>query len=146
MPAARIASADESGVVAVEFALVLPLILMVLFAIIQFGQLFNHLNDSNQIAADGARFAAVDVNPGGGGQTLQQYLAAQGDTAALRSHISVCISFPGAGSASTVGNPVEVSTSSTFTLIPLLGGATLTLHGSATMRLERSASHYSAGC
>lgn len=144
MHAARTARTEESGVVAVEFALVLPLILIVLFSIIQFGQLFNHLNDGNQIAADGARFAAVDVNPGTGGQTLQQYLVSQADTSGLRSKIGVCVSFP--SGASTIGNPVKVSTSSTFTLIPLLGGATLTLHGAATMRIERTASHYSAGC
>lgn len=145
MTHARTSPSDESGVVAIEFALVLPLILMVLFAIIQFGQLFNHLNDSNQIAADGARFAAVNVNPGTGGQTLQQYLKDQADTTDLKSKLSVCVSFPNGG-ATTIGNPVKISTSSTFTLIPLLGGVTFTLHGAATMRIERTATNYAAGC
>lgn len=137
-------SANQSGVVAIEFALVLPLILIVLFAIIEFGQLFNHLNDSNQIAADGARFAAVNAKPGGAGMTLQQFLADQADTSALKSKIKVCISFPNGNSG--IGDPVTVETSSSFTLIPLLGGATLSLKGSATMRIERSATNYSGGC
>ena len=55
--------------VAVEFALVLPLILFVLFAIIDFGQVFNNLNDANHIAGMGARYAAVDNKPTG--DTLQ---------------------------------------------------------------------------
>lgn len=133
---------DESGVVAIEFALVLPIILIFMFAIIQFGQLFNHLNDSNQIAANGARFAAVDNNPGG--STLQNYLVGQGDTQHLRDNAKVCITLP--TGSSTVGNPVKVSVSSSFTLIPLLGGATLSLNGHATMRIERAPTKYTPGC
>jgi len=133
---------SESGVVAIEFALVLPIILIFMFAIIQFGQLFNHLNDSNQIAANGARFAAVDNNPGGG--TLQSYLVDQGDTQHLRDNAKVCITMPSGNS--NVGDPVKVSVSSNFTLIPLLGGATLALNGHATMRIERTPTKYTPGC
>ena len=133
---------NESGVVAIEFALTLPIILIFMFAIIQFGQLFNHLNDSNQIAANGARYAAVDNNPGG--STLQSYLVGQGDTQHLRDNAKVCITFE--NGTSDVGDPVKVSVSSSFTLIPLLGGATLSVNGHATMRIERTPSKYSAGC
>lgn len=140
-------SSDESGVVAIEFALVLPIILVFLFSIIQFGQLFNHVNDSNQIAANGARFAAVDRNPGGSG-TLQTYLALQADTQNLRDHIKVCITYP--NGTSNVGDPVKVSVTSNFTLIPLLakfnGGAAVPLHGEATMRIERASSVVTGGC
>lgn len=132
----------ESGVVAIEFALTLPIILIFLFAIIQFGQLFNHVNDSNQMAADGVRYAAVDGNPGG--STLQAYILERGDTQHLRDSAKVCITFP--ESISEVGYPVKVSVSSSFTLIPLLGGATLSLNGHATMRIERPPTKYFAGC
>ncbi len=137
---------DESGVVVIEFALTLPIILVFMFAIIQFGQLFNHVNDSNQIAADGARLAAVDNKPGG--PSLQSYLAQQGDTQSLRDNVKVCIEFP--NGTSKVGDPVKVHVSSTFTLIPLLasfnGGAGLALNGYATMRIERTPTQYAAGC
>ena len=135
---------DESGIVAVEFALVLPFILVFLFAIIDFGQIFNHVNDANQIAADGARFAAVNVSPNGA--TLQSYLAQQADTQYLEDHISVCVDFP--NGSSNVGDPVRVNVTSSFQLVPLLGGSTIDLHGSATMRLERppTPAIISAGC
>lgn len=145
---------DERGVVAVEFALILPLVLFIFLAIVDFGRVFNYLNDTNQIAANGARYAAVDQNPGGG--TLQEYLAAQGDTKELRdggseavdAPLDVCIDFPAnvlTGTSGQVGDPVTVKVESEFDLIPLLGGISLPIRGSATMRLERPPS-YSADC
>lgn len=136
----------DDGVVAVEFALILPLLLMCLMAIIEFGQVFNNLNDANHIAGNGARFAAVDSKPAGWTGSLQDYMKSQGDTAKLRSTIGVCISFPGGASMSTIGSPVRVRVTSNYELIPLLGGVTIPLTATATMRIERSASVYSAGC
>ncbi|MCW3016569.1 MAG: hypothetical protein JWO02_3661 [Solirubrobacterales bacterium] len=137
---------DESGVVAIEFALVLPFILMFIFLITDFGRFFNYLNDANQIAADGARMAAVNTYPGSAA------LRSRGDTSELRSPsggshlpggISVCIDFP--AGTSKVGDPVRVKTTGTFKLVPILGGISVPLHGEATMRIERTPS-YSAGC
>lgn len=144
---ARRVAGDESGVVAIEFALVLPLILMVLFAILDFGQVFNNVNDANQIAATGARLAAVDGKPSA--TSLQTYLKSQGDTQALRNHIAVCISFPtnnATGTSGQVGDPVKVRVTAPFKLVKLLGGSTVQLHGEAINRLERTPSNYSAGC
>src|SRR5688500_2701531 len=138
---ARQLAGDERGVVAVEFALVLPLILICLFAIIDFGQIFNNLNDANHIAGNGARYAAVNTKPTG--DSLQEYLKAQGDTQKMRDTIGVCISFP---EGSDVGDPVKVSVTTSFTLIPLLGDITIPLHAEATMRIERTPTVYSAGC
>jgi Flp pilus assembly protein TadG len=135
----------ESGVVAVEFALVAPIILAFIFAIVEFGQMFNYTNDANQIAATGARYAAVNNNPSGG--TLQNYLRDQADTTGLRNNISVCITYP--NTTSNVGDPVKVSVTSDYKLVPLLGGATVTLHGEATMRIEQPPSTppvYTSGC
>jgi hypothetical protein len=148
---------DERGVVTVEFALLLPVILAVVFLIIDFGRVFNYVNDTNQIAANGARFAAVDNVPGGG--SLQSYLAAQADTTELREGgsksiddaISVCVSFP--NGTSNVGDPVKVSVESEFKvagiitrLIPGGGDVTVPIHGEAVMRIERPPTAYSAGC
>lgn len=132
---------DDSGVVAIEFALVLPLILTFLFAIIDFGQVFNNLNDANQIAAMGARYAAVNVQPSG--QPLETYLAQQADTQGLKNNIQVCIRFP--NTTANVGDPVSVEVTSSYKLVPLLGGSTIQLHGKATMRLERPPS-FTASC
>ncbi len=134
----RQSAADESGVVAIEFALVLPIILLFLFTIVDFGQVFNHVNDVNQIAANGARLAAVDSNPGDPA-TLQEYLKNQADLQGLKDNIGVCVAFP--TGTSNVGDPVEVRVTSTYVFLPLLadlvGAAPVDIHGEATMRIER---------
>jgi len=151
---------DERGVVAVEFALMLPLILVFLFLIIDFGRVFNYLNDANQIAANGARLAAVNNYPGGAA------LASQGDTVELRdggsqvpSKLKVCVRFPDPASPNNdalsnaspkAGDPVKVKATATFKLAPafgFLGGGlpTIPIHGEATMRLERTPS-FAADC
>lgn len=134
---------SERGVVAIEFALVLPLILIFLLGIVEFGRAINYLNDANQIAADGARFAAVANNPGGSSQSdFETWLETQGDTKELRegsdsvtAPLSVCVALPSGNDE--VGSPITVRATTTFQLIPLLGGVAIDLKGEATMRIER---------
>src|SRR4051794_27742312 len=56
-------AADERGVALVEFALVLPLILLLLFGMIDFGKAFNYWNDETHLANEAARYAVVNRNP-----------------------------------------------------------------------------------
>ena len=69
---------SEEGVALVEFALVLPILALLLFAMIDFGKAFNYWIDETHLANEGARWAVVDRNPGGG--SLQQYLVDQATT------------------------------------------------------------------
>lgn len=55
---------NESGQTLTEFALVLPLLAFLLFAVIQFGVLFNHYLTVTDAARAGARKAAVSRNEG----------------------------------------------------------------------------------
>jgi Flp pilus assembly protein TadG len=147
--------ADERGVSIVEFALVLPVLLILLFAVLDFGKAFNYWIDGTHLANEGVRWAVVNKNPGSSG-SLQEYVRQQADTPELRNGgtasvpgpLQVCIGFPD-GSA-TVGDPVAVTTTSTYNWLPFLGnriGITqTTLTASATMRLEARPSVYSAGC
>jgi Flp pilus assembly protein TadG len=48
----------------IEMALVLPILLFLALGIVDFGRVMNYWNDTNQLAADGARYAAVNKNPG----------------------------------------------------------------------------------
>jgi Flp pilus assembly pilin Flp len=148
---------DESGVALVEFALVLPLLLVLLFGMLDFGRAFNYWIDSTHLANEGARWAVVNKNPGTTG-TLQQYIQGQADTAELRDGgtaavpdpMQVCVSFPNGG-LSTVGEPVKVTATVKYHWLPFLGdhlGGALgtTVTGSSIMRIEAAPTNYSAGC
>lgn len=145
---------SEAGVALVEFALVLPLLLILVFAMLDFGKAFNYWIDQTHLANEGARWAAVNKNPGGG--SLQQYVRSQantpelrdGGTASVAGPIQICITFP--NGTSQVGDPVRVTASTTYNWLPFLGSrlgiAQTTMTASATMRLEAAPSVYGAGC
>jgi Flp pilus assembly protein TadG len=138
---------DEKGTSLVEFALVLPVLMLVLFGLLDFAKAFNYWNDQTHLAAEGARWAVVNSNPGGG-QSLQQYLQQQADTSELRGLATVCISFP--SGTSNVGDPVNVTVKSRYTWLPFVSSKaglspTTTITGSATMRLEAPPTAYSPG-
>jgi Flp pilus assembly protein TadG len=148
---------EERGVALVEFALVAPLLLVILFAMLDFGRTFNYWIDATHLANEGARWAVVNKNPASSG-TLQNYIVQQADTNELRNGgtpsvpgaLQVCISFP--NTASTVGNPVRVTASVDYNWLPFLsqhalGGITsTTVSSSSTMRLEAPPTNYTAGC
>ena len=144
---------NEKGTALVEFALILPVLMLALFGVLDFGKAFNYWNDQQHLAAEGARWAVVNSNPGGG--SLQQYIKQQADTAELRGRATVCISFPSnsdSGTSGQVGDPVSVTVKSDYNWIPFLssgagGGLTLptTISGSATMRLEALPTNFSVG-
>jgi len=147
---------QQDGVALVEFALVAPLLLVILFGMLDFGRTFNYWIDATHLANEGARWAVVNKNPASSG-TLQDYIQQQADTDELRnggssavpSALEVCISFP---NGATVGNPVQVTASLTYNWLPFLsqqalGGLTsTTVSSSSTMRLEAPPTAYSAGC
>ena len=135
----------------VEMALVLPILLFLALGIVDFGRAINYWNDVNQIAADGARFAAVDKNPGADTATsadddFRQWIRLQADTGELQDGIvadadapggtkpsdvartgplRVCVGKPGQASLAegdlNVGKPVEVVVETRYNLIPFLG-------------------------
>lgn len=154
LPTRRSTHGPESGVALVEFALVLPVLLVLLLGMLDFGKAFNYWIDETHLANEGARWAAVDKNPGSG--SLQQYIRSQanttelqnGGTAWVAAPIQICISFP--NGTSNVGDPVRVTASATYNWLPFIGtriGITQTpLSASATMRLEAKPTVYSAGC
>jgi hypothetical protein len=152
----RRAGRGERGAALVEFALVLPLLLIILLGMLEFGTAFNYWIDTTHLANEGARWAVVDRNPGTG--TLQEYIQDQANTDELREggtpsvpagdEADVCISFP-LGSAN-VGDPVRVTVSATYHWLPFIGerisSAAVTITGSATMRLEAPPTAYGEGC
>jgi Flp pilus assembly protein TadG len=146
---------SDRGTAVVEFSIVLPLLLLLLFGIVDFAKAWNYTNDMTHLANEGARLAAVNSNPGAaGGKTLQQYIASQAESAELRNGGStsiptaaiVCIYLP--GSSTLVGQPVQVRIYADYHLIPFLphwmgGSSSVQLKGQSTMRLEQAADAYS---
>jgi len=136
----------------IEFALVLPLFMVMAFLVFDFGKGINYWIDQTHLASEGARLAAVDRVPGGG--DLKAYIRSQADTSELRDGgsdsiadpLKVCIDFPDGPEA---GSPVRVEVSTTYNWVPLISDLTSVpssiIRGSATHRLERAPS-YSAGC
>ena len=92
---------DESGTALVEFAFVLPLLLVLVLGIADFGRAFNYWIDTTHLANVAARYAAVNQNPGAAtSRTLQRYMELQASTKELRdgstqaTPVDICVSFP----------------------------------------------------
>src|SRR5919109_4547273 len=136
---------SEEGVALVEFALILPILVLLLFGMLDFGKAFNYWIDETHLANQGARWAVVNKNPASSG-TLQEYIRDQatttelrdGGTPSLADPVQVCISFP--NGTSNVGDPVRVTLTATYRWLGLITEQTslteTTITGSATMRLE----------
>ena len=151
----------SAGTAVVEFALVVPLLLLIVFGILDFGRALNYLNDSTQLARAGARWAIVnkpfadlekwDNSPCT--DSLEQCIKDNGVTGELRDNATVCIEFMGADPADPqVGEPVKVTVDVEFTWLPFIGGEGLggitstTMRGSTVMRLEQRPTEVPGGC
>jgi Flp pilus assembly protein TadG len=157
---------EERAVALTEFALVAPLLFIVLFGLIDFGKAINYWNDETQLAAQGARLAAVNGSNTYTGTclntsspsatTLANYIQCQADTRELLSGktipsgataAQVCISLPGTSGA--IGQPIRVIVKSRYTWLPFLplpaSIKTVTIQGAATMRVERTWTDGSVG-
>jgi Flp pilus assembly protein TadG len=159
---------DARGVALAELALVLPLLLVLLLGMLDFGKAFNEWIDETHLANDGARLAAVGypavvgacdgstaANPN---TCLTQYIRNSADLTELKtghgggpygsaqSAAQVCIYYPtnpATNTAGNVGDPVQVSVRVDYHwlnyLVSKLSMATTPITGQATMRLERQA-------
>jgi Flp pilus assembly protein TadG len=151
------AGRKESGAVLVEFALVLVPLSLLIFGFLQFGLAMNAKIDSTHLTAEGARYIAVNQNPGAAATpavTMQSYIRNRADTAPLKS-ATVCITYPTnpeTGTSGQVGDPVKVEigpVSYTPFIATLPGGFTLPtadVKSEATMRLEAIPTNVPAGC
>jgi Flp pilus assembly pilin Flp len=137
---------SERGQAVVEFALVVPLLCLIIIAILHFGKVMNYWLDLNHVASEGARKAAV--NTFASDSEYDTWIRARLETGELRtggttsiptaSTIAVCLP-----EGSDVGDPVTVQVAADYSL-PFIG-KTLTLRGSATMRLEQQADFAGGG-
>ena len=84
--------ACESGQATVEFAIIIPLLLLLVVGIIEFGKAFNYWIDLNHLANEGARWTAVEkvppanANPSPG--DIKAYLISQISSSELQSSVA----------------------------------------------------------
>lgn len=137
----------EDGQSAVEFALVVPVLCLVIIAILHFGKVMNYWLDLNHVASEAARKVAVKTYSSYGEyrsfacDRLETNELRTGGTSSIPNPATIAISYP--ETTSEVGDPVKVVVSAGYSL-PFIG-ATVTLRGSATMRLEQAANVAGAG-
>jgi Flp pilus assembly protein TadG len=121
----------DDGQVMAEFALIIPVFLLIFVGMISLGRAFFLWNDANHVANETARWAAIDHNPYG--VNLQQ------NASNTVGGANVCISFQ--NGTPVVGNYVKVQVQKPLTLginLPKIGSLNtgFTIRGTSTMRIE----------
>jgi Flp pilus assembly protein TadG len=149
----------EDGQATVEFAIVIPLLLLLVVGIFEFGKAFNYWIDLNHLSNEGARWAAVDKVPPYNGisgnaspscDAIKQFLLSQMNTGDLQgkvtaANIKVRVDNP-SGPTPQIGDAVTVSIEAPGYKIASLGETinlgTVNLGSKSTMRLEQVPSWY----
>lgn len=124
--------ARQDGVAMTEFALVLPVFMLIVAGVLAFGRVFFYWISANHTANETARWAAVDRNPYAP-TTLKSH-ARNSVTTEFANNAVVCITLP---DGAAVGKPVTVTVEAPFSFVPFLDIGTLMIRGSSTMRIER---------
>jgi Flp pilus assembly protein TadG len=153
------ARVGEEGQALVELAFVIPLVVLFLFGIIDFGLALNQKNSETNVANFAVRQAAVvtstaqTVTCAGVGYTTLGTWAACEATAAGEPSSTVCVGdFKNVSGSSTVpsstyttGDPIKVESSSNFSWLKLIqghvSGLSSTIGADATMRYEGTLSN-----
>ncbi len=141
---------EQRGTAVVEFALVAPILFLLVFGILDFGRALNYYNQLTQLAGQGARAAVVNGNPDGtgpaSGTSNQSQHVNTYATGGIKNGIKVCIQ---GNSPPAAGQPVTIQATYKFTFLPLIGAAlgspTITLSATQSERQEATAT-YSTGC
>jgi Flp pilus assembly protein TadG len=120
------AGPGERGAAAVEFALVLPVLLLVIFGIIDFGRMLNAQITLTEAAREGARATSI-LDAAAGGLRIDAVLNGMSP---VTPNITACPITPGPSDDAVVTLTHEFSF---VTPIGLLGGGTATLTGKGVM-------------
>jgi Flp pilus assembly protein TadG len=135
----------ETGVVAVEFALILPLVLMILFGIVNYGILLYDQAVITNAAREGARWGAINATAANIGCTNES-ATGSGDPCQIANSYTHnnLITFSGSAPSSTTasgsgtaGTTVQVTVTYRFTQIGwILGSPSSTLTATSVMYHE----------
>jgi Flp pilus assembly protein TadG len=126
---------NEHGQAMVEFAVILPVLLLILFAILQFGVVFNNYIQVTAAAREGARKAAVSRTLGTSAAESAATTSAKGAAPGLKQS-SITVSFPNSPTFAQ-GSDVAVKVTYPYA-ISIIGlvVASGNLSSTTTMRVE----------
>ncbi|HKD93810.1 MAG TPA: TadE/TadG family type IV pilus assembly protein [Gaiellaceae bacterium] len=123
---------EQRGTALVEFALIAPLLFLLIFGVVDFGRALDYYNQVTQLAGQGARAAAVNRNPDGSALSSanpysiqQQLVNTYTKQPELKKGIVACITHVPSGP----GDYVTVRVSYNFHFLPLISAATSALGG-----------------
>jgi hypothetical protein len=153
---------SESGQATVEFALMLPVLLLLILAMLDFGKAFNYWIDETHLANEAVRTAVVNqlpdgttANPNCSPQTIECQIRWHANTDELKSGGGSSITLPLAitfclpSGTGGVGDPLRAKAQVTYNWLGFLTGSygiagltSKTMSVTATMRLE---TNYAAG-
>jgi Flp pilus assembly protein TadG len=108
---------DQRGQALVEFALVVPLVILLLLGIVDFGQAFNYQNDEASLAGIAMRYAEVNSCAQCGGQSIESYVRSTADSQALKNNgLTICFTTPSGviSPPPQLGDAITVKVSSTY--------------------------------
>jgi Flp pilus assembly protein TadG len=126
---------DQRGAALIEFAILTPLLVLLVFGIIEFGWLFGQFNDIRHASREGARFAAVN---GGSETEIAQRVCdtVEGFGAGIES-VDVILD-AGGGSKGSMASISVVADIGSLTNAPIISVFTPdSLRSDVTFRLER---------
>ncbi len=122
----------EKGASAVEFALILPVLVILIFGIFEFAIAFNNYITITHAAREGARRAAVDLY----NEDLKEYIKEMAFPLVLTDE-DIVINWDDYPNSPLIGDPVWVEITYDFGIsIPLVGSWEIPLKNKAIMRLE----------
>jgi Flp pilus assembly protein TadG len=130
----------DRGASLVEFAILAPFLLLLLFGIIEFGWLFGQYNDVRHGAREGARFAAVNA---GDNNAIRDSVcsAMEGLTAGMT---SITVSFTDAAVVGAQGDIAVTAQLSSLSGVPLITSFLPSqLSSAVAFRLEQPSSNWS---
>lgn len=120
----------ERGSAMVEFALVLPIFIVLVFGIIQFGLALNRVQAYQAAAREGARVGSLENSSNGDiSSAVDGALIGFGVAPSVNVSPALCAGRPGA--------PITVQVTAPYTIqIPLLPDTTVNLTGDGVFRCE----------
>jgi len=132
---------SEQGQTLVEFALILPILLLLVIGIFDFGSAFNSKNELNFLANTAARYAEVNSCAPcttSGNNAIANYVAST--SVGLSSSPSITFCLPNGAAHNGVGDPLQVTASAPFnwlavSLPGLKNGGQSQLSSTVTVRI-----------